>query len=234
MYEALSSSSALARALGVLGRGLARNMLFLIMLPHSVSTFSIGSNMPPAASAFTQGIGKLRKVWCCEMESHKRDESLVIVPYLPEYESSVLDMCTSIWHPVFYNLRDEVPPYVYKAFYPNGWEDRQMSDIGKVLREESDKVSLALWDGELAGLVAIRLHPEDQMGEVHVIGVDPDYQRRGVAQALLDHAQDQMRAAGMSIVMVETGGDSGHAPARATYEAAGFETMPVARYFREL
>ena len=168
------------------------------------------------------------------MESHNRDESLVIVPYLPEYESSVLDMCTSIWHPVFYSLKDEVPPYVYKAFYPNGWEDRQMSDIGKVLREEADKVSLALWGGELAGLVAIRLHPEDQMGEVHVIGVDPDYQRRGVAQALLDHAQDQMRAAGMSIVMVETGGDSGHAPARATYEAAGFETMPVARYFREL
>ena len=61
--------SALARALGVLGRGLARNMLF-DLLPHSVSTFSIGSNMPPAASAL-QGIGKLRKVWCCEMESHK-------------------------------------------------------------------------------------------------------------------------------------------------------------------
>jgi hypothetical protein len=36
------------------------------------------------------------------------------------------------------------------------------------------------------------------------------------------------RDAGMNMVMVETGGDPGHAPARATYEKAGFERWPVA------
>ena len=40
--------------------------------------------------------------------------------------------------------------------------------------------------------------------------------------------------AGLSIVMVETGGDPGHGPARATYEASGFELLPVARYFKAL
>jgi RimJ/RimL family protein N-acetyltransferase len=42
------------------------------------------------------------------------------------------------------------------------------------------------------------------------------------------------RDAGMDMVMVETGGDPGHAPARAVYEKAGFERWPVARYFKEL
>jgi hypothetical protein len=43
-----------------------------------------------------------------------------------------------------------------------------------------------------------------------------------------------MQAAGMEIAVVETGGDPGHAPARAAYEALGFTLLPVARYFRML
>ena len=34
--------------------------------------------------------------------------------------------------------------------------------------------------------------------------------------------------------MVEVGGDSGHAPARALYESEGFVRWPVARYFKDL
>ena len=38
----------------------------------------------------------------------------------------------------------------------------------------------------------------------------------------------------MDIAVVETGGDPGHAPARAAYESAGFTVLPIARYFRLL
>lgn len=38
----------------------------------------------------------------------------------------------------------------------------------------------------------------------------------------------------MSVAMVETGGDPGHERARHTYEKAGFELFPVARYFKKL
>lgn len=34
--------------------------------------------------------------------------------------------------------------------------------------------------------------------------------------------------------MVETGDDPGHQPSLSTYESAGYERWPVARYFREL
>jgi hypothetical protein len=43
-----------------------------------------------------------------------------------------------------------------------------------------------------------------------------------------------MKEAGMSVAMVETGGDPGHAPARHIYEKAGFGLFPVARYFKKL
>lgn len=72
------------------------------------------------------------------------------------------------------------------------------------------------------------------MGEIYVLAVDPDYQRRGIASTLMEHSYQRSREAGMNMVMVETGDDSGHAPARAVYEAAGFQRWPVARYFKNL
>jgi ribosomal protein S18 acetylase RimI-like enzyme len=62
--------------------------------------------------------------------------------------------------------------------------------------------------------------------------VDPDFQRRGIAKALTQHALAYFREAGMTTAMVETGGDPGHEPARRTYEAAGFQAFPSVRYFR--
>ncbi len=67
-----------------------------------------------------------------------------------------------------------------------------------------------------------------------MIAVDPPHQRRGVAARLTGLALGWMAGQGMTTAMVETGGDPGHAPARATYARAGFTLFPVARYFRTL
>jgi ribosomal protein S18 acetylase RimI-like enzyme len=72
------------------------------------------------------------------------------------------------------------------------------------------------------------------MGEIYMIAVDPDYQHRGIGTALVEFALDFMKVAGMSVAMVETGGDPGHAPARCTYEKVGFGLLPIARYFKKL
>jgi len=38
----------------------------------------------------------------------------------------------------------------------------------------------------------------------------------------------------LDIAVVETGGDPGHAPARAMYEASGYTPLPVVRYLKLL
>jgi hypothetical protein len=43
-----------------------------------------------------------------------------------------------------------------------------------------------------------------------------------------------MSEAGMRIAIVGTGGDPGHAPARRTYEKAGYTVFPIARYYQAL
>ncbi|AOW94294.1 GNAT family N-acetyltransferase [Rhodococcus sp. WMMA185] len=147
---------------------------------------------------------------------------------------SILDLSIRAWRPVFAELSRSVPPFVFAAFYPQGWEVRQIEDLTRVLDRDADTVHVAMENGVPLGWVSVRLHPEDCMGEIYVLAVDPEQQRRGIGTALMEHAFDLVRRAGMAMIMVETGDDPGHAPSRATYESAGFERWPVARYFKDL
>ena len=157
-----------------------------------------------------------------------------IIAYRPQQRQELLDLSLRAWAPVFPLMEQDVPAFVYRSFYPEGWRQRQASDLAEVLDGEPDNVDVAVLDDRPVGWVCTRLHPEDRMGEVYIVVVDPDYQRRGIGRALMNHSMERARAAGMAMVMVETGGDRGHAPARATYEGLGFRRWPVARYFKDL
>jgi GNAT superfamily N-acetyltransferase len=163
-----------------------------------------------------------------------RSKAHHIQAYTPELHAQVLALSLRAWAPVFEKMKPAVQDYVYEAFYPDGWRARQTADVSAILEAEGVRIWVAVEDGSVLGWVGIRLHPEDFMGEIHILAVDPPHQGRGVATALMGHAMAEMREAGMRMVMVETGGDPGHAPSRATYESAGFERWPVARYFRKL
>lgn len=157
-----------------------------------------------------------------------------IRPYSSSDRESVLKLSMRAWAPVFEQMRGAVPHFVYANFYPHGWENRQRSDLSRVLDEEPDSCDVLEVKGSVVGWVSTHIHPEDRMGEIHVIAVDPAHQRRGYGSALIRHARARTEEAGMSMVMVETGGDPGHAAGRAAYESAGFRRWPVARYFLEI
>ena len=159
---------------------------------------------------------------------------LDIIPYRPEFRDQVVSLAVKAWNPVFTKTRKDVPRFVYDAFYPQGWQARQTADVAFLLDTEPENIWLALQGNDLAGFIGIRSHPEDQMGEIHIVAVSPDRQRRGIGRKLMEFAEQTIRASGMKMVMVETIGDSGHEPARRAYEAFGYERWPVARYFKRL
>ena len=163
-----------------------------------------------------------------------RSMAMDIEPYSTQHRQAVLGLSVRAWADVFPLTQAAVPGFVYDSFYPDGWEARQVADMAAVLDGEPQNVDVALEGATVTGWVCTRLHPEDRMGELYVLAVDPDHQRRGIGAALMSHSLARMSAAGMAMVMVETGGDPGHAPARASYEAAGFKRWPVARYFKPL
>jgi len=160
---------------------------------------------------------------------------MVIEPYHPSRLEAIVRLSLRAWAPVFASLEAAMGPAVYRAFYRDDWRAAQQRAVEAVCADSSLHVFVAAVDpATTAGFMALKLHPDDRMGEIYMIAVDPEYQRRGIATRLIDHAVDWFRKAGLSIAMVETGGDPGHGPARRTYEAAGFRLLPVARYFKDL
>lgn len=159
---------------------------------------------------------------------------LKIVPYSSNHRDSVVNLALLAWAPVFEKLEQEYPRFVYQNFWPNGWQAGQSAAVSTFLEKEPDKVWVALDDDSLVGFVGVALHQESKMGEVCIVAVLPSYQRKGVAKSLMAFAESKLRAAGMTMVMVETGGDAGHESARLTYDSAGYDRLSVVRYFKPL
>ncbi|RCJ20682.1 GNAT family acetyltransferase [Nostoc sp. ATCC 43529] len=157
-----------------------------------------------------------------------------IEPYDPGQLDAVIRLSLRAWSPVFDSLSEALDVDVYRSFYPDGWRVSQQKAVEDVCSAADTKVWVAIDSGSSVGFVAVKLHFESSLGEIYMIAVDPDYQRRGIGTALLEFALDWIKVAGMSVAMVETGGDPGHAPARCTYEKLGFGLLPIARYFKKL
>src|SRR5699024_9466241 len=150
------------------------------------------------------------------------------------HRSDLLDLAIRAWIPVFPRMKADVPSFVYDSFYPDGWEMRQYAELAAVLDLEPENMEIAVLEDVLVGWVCTRLEHEDSMGEVYLIVVNPSRQGMSVVRALLERAYERARTAGMRMIMVETGDDSGQGLARDLYESDGFVRWPVARYFKEL
>ena len=157
-----------------------------------------------------------------------------IEPYKAHQFDAVVRLSLRAWSPVFDSIENMMDAEVYRAFYSDDWRVNQQKAVEDVCIAEDSNVWVAIEANSTIGFVAVKLHSDDSMGEIYMIAVDPDYQNRGVGTALTEFALNWMKEKGMSIAMVETGGDRGHAPARHTYEKAGFGLFPVSRYFKKL
>ena len=146
---------------------------------------------------------------------------------------AVVGLSLRAWEPVFVSVEAALHGSgVFELQYPDGWARAQRAAVEQAC--DSVPVWVAEVDGAVAGFVAVQLHPDDLMGEIYMLAVDPPWQRRGVAARLTEFALGWMADQGMTSAMVETGGDPGHAPARAAYRSAGFTLLPISRYFKAL
>lgn len=157
-----------------------------------------------------------------------------IKPYASHHLDAIIHLSLRAWTPVFASIQNAMNTDVYQAFYPDNWRVSQQKAVEDVCTTEDTNVWVAMDADSIVGFVVVKLHSEDSMGEIYMVAVDPDFQGQGIGTALIEFALTSMKDAGMSIAMVETGGDDGHAPARRTYEKVGFGLLPIARYFKKL
>jgi ribosomal protein S18 acetylase RimI-like enzyme len=162
------------------------------------------------------------------------DDTTQIREFREEDLDAVVAFSLRAWQPVFESLREVLGDKIFLRLHPD-WRSDQAEAVKSSCLSEQRDVFVAVADGKPVGFAAVVLNAfHEGMGVIEIIGVDPDYQRRGISSRLTEQATEYMQRSGMDIAVVETGGDPGHAPARAAYQAAGFTLLPIARFFRVL
>ena len=137
------------------------------------------------------------------------------------------------WEPVFRSFEQLLGHAVYTLIWPD-WRTGQREAVEAVCQDdEKTTVWVAEVEGMVVGFVAYELH-EDKTGEVQLLAVHPAHQNQGIGTELNIFALKKMKDSGMVMARVETGGDPSHAPARRSYEKAGYIALPLVRYFKDL
>jgi len=144
-----------------------------------------------------------------------------------------VELSLRAWAPVFESIEKEMGPEKYRQYYPD-WRASQEEAVRTVCRNEKMPTWTALEDGTPVGFVGVKVHSDDGMGEIYMVAVDPIAQGRGIAARLIDTAIDWMKKQNLTMCIIDTGMDSGHAPARRAYERLGFDLWPVARFYKKI
>lgn len=156
-----------------------------------------------------------------------------IRPYQEDLLDEVVEFSLRAWEPVFESVADAMDREVFLAQHPD-WRVSQEAAIRDVCADPEARVMVAADAGRVVGFTACKIHEADRIGEIYMIAVDPACQRRGIGSALTEEALAWFKTTDVTTLMVDAGGDPGHAAARATYERAGFKQLPIARYFRKV
>ena len=156
-------------------------------------------------------------------------------PYEASDLEAIVEFSLRAWQPVFESLRQVLGDAIFVRLNQPEWTAVQEEAVRSSCTSDQRRVFVAVADGLPVGFAAVALNAfHERMGVVDIIAVDPGYQRRGIARQLMERSAEHMRAQGMDIAAVGTGGDAGHGPARALYESLGYTALPGVRYIRLL
>lgn len=146
---------------------------------------------------------------------------------------TLIELTLLSFAPIFDSFERILGPAIYAILYPD-WKKTQRDWVETMCKSDKIAVWVAELDGIVVGLMAYELNEKEKTGEVQFLVVHPAYQNHGVGTALNEFALAKMRQGGMRLAVVGTGGDESHAPARRSYEKAGYTALPLVRYYREL
>jgi ribosomal protein S18 acetylase RimI-like enzyme len=141
----------------------------------------------------------------------------------------IVELSLAAWAPVFDSFRSLMGETLYQRVHPD-WEADQATSVRDALARHTTWVAVTA--GRVCGFVNVNFDDAARAAEIYMIAVDPSAQRSGIGSRLTEYAIAEMRDRDIDLAIVATGGDPGHAPARRTYEKAGFTGVPQVWYTR--
>lgn len=159
--------------------------------------------------------------------------TLTIRPYQTRDYDRVVDICVRAFTPIHAGFAETLGA-MFPLEFPD-WKGGYADTLAKLLEPDPNTlVHVAELDGVVVGFISTIAH-ERKVGEIGLNAVDPDYQRKGVARALMEFGLKSLKERGSVAAYVGTGGDEAHMPARSAYKALGFDTViPSVHLYKKL
>lgn len=160
---------------------------------------------------------------------------MLIRPYAAADLPSLHAIRTAAFAPVFASFRNIVGLDIAQLGLATA-EQEQSDLLDAIAKPDSGHtIAVAAINGAPAGFVSWKPNIAPGIGEITLNAVHPDHAGKGIGTLLCDHALAALKAAGMQLATVGTGGDPSHAPARRAYEKAGFSVhLPSIYMYRKL
>ena len=152
--------------------------------------------------------------------------SLTFRPISPDEVDRCVEFGLEAFRPIFEGWEQDYGKPLFDALRPN-WESEQADYIRESCSSEDRETWVAVWEDAPIGIIVLGTDADTRLGRIELLAVDPAHQGRGVGTALNERAVERFRELGMSFVFLGTGSDAGHAPARRSYEKAGFKQAPI-------
>jgi ribosomal protein S18 acetylase RimI-like enzyme len=127
--------------------------------------------------------------------------------------------------PVFASFRSLLGDAIYDVAQAHEDAGQAALLASLLLPDSGSEVWAVLREQQIVGFVAIQLDHARGIGTIGLNAVHPSHAGAGIGTAMYEYAVRRMKAAGMRVATVGTGGDESHAPARRAYRKAGFNAV---------
>ncbi len=158
----------------------------------------------------------------------------VFRPVRPEEIEHIAQTAVRAWQPIFAEFRRMLGDAIFTALH-TGWEERKADQVRQMAQRHPEWVYVTEVEGRVVAFTTFTLNEALGMGEIGNNAVDPQCQCAGIGTFQHRQVLQILRERGMGFARVTTGLDEGHAPARRSYEKAGFDRpVPSVTYYMEL
>ena len=158
--------------------------------------------------------------------------NVIIRPFKNSDMNYLITLTLLAFEPIFISFEKILGSHIYAIIYPD-WRKRQTEGVEKISQDNKISLWVADVDEKVVGYIAFEIY-EDATAEVQLLAVHPEYQNHGIGTQLNTFVLQKMKANGIKLVIVSTGGDESHAPARRSYEKAGYTALPLVKYYQAL
>lgn len=148
--------------------------------------------------------------------------------------SKIVDVCHKAFESIHHSFKNVLGVAIYDCSFKD-WKNKHREYLETICNDDSKtKIIVAEHSNEIVAFCAYSMNKDVLAGEIEMNAVLPSRQRNGISKRLYTAAIDEMVKDGMKVVSVATGGDTGHFPARRSYESLGFKPLPLVRYYKLL